>query len=284
MTKICTKCGDKLSFFESLSNSLCSSCRTQIKLEEESVKLEIINRIERIKQEVIGTKSINPQQIEILKNQGKANLINLYSALLIEFESDGELDKNELETLQQLQESLNLTNEEVKFEQRVMPYHYVYMIRNEGKLPNVKFGLVRGVSNPIIKKGEQVHFSSPVVLKEMQTTSLGYQGGSSGVSLRVMKGVNYRVGSSRGHVKKVQKWVATSTGQLMITNKRVFLHPFPGSKPINIPINKILSYNCFENGVEIYKDGREKGYFFETKNTSAPEIIGMCLGFLCENL
>jgi hypothetical protein len=70
---------------------------------------------------------------------------------------------------------------------------------------------------------------------------------------------------------------------LLLTNKRVFLHPSPNCKPLSIPLNKVLSYNCFANGIEIYKDGREKGYFFETINEGASEIIGMCLGFMYEN-
>jgi hypothetical protein len=53
---------------------------------------------------------------------------------------------------------------------------------------------------------------------------------------------------------------------------------------MSIPLNKVLSYNCFKNGIEIYKEGREKGYFVETATEGAPEIIGMCLGFLLEDL
>ena len=60
MAKICTICGNKLSFFESLSNLLCNSCRTQLKAQEESAKLEIINRSEETKQEFRPILDKNP--------------------------------------------------------------------------------------------------------------------------------------------------------------------------------------------------------------------------------
>jgi hypothetical protein len=287
MAKVCKRCGKKLSLFSGFVDSLCKDCNKEIKAEvlekDKPEQIEKIKMLEEIKLEILRTKSINQRQIGILKNQDKKKLIKLYSDLFVEFESDEELDKNELETLQDLEESLSLTHEEVDFEQRVLPYHYVYMIKNEGKLPKVNLKCETGFTKPILKANEEIHFWMPAILNEMKTVNLGYQGGSSGISIRAMKGVSFRVGACRGHVNKAQKSVTTSMGHLMITNKRIMLHPLPGNKPVSIPLNKILSYNCFENGVEIYKEGREKGFFFGTNKSSAPEIIGMCLGFLCEN-
>ncbi len=96
----------------------------------------------------------------------------------------------------------------------------------------------------------------------MKTINLGYRGGSQGVSIPIVKGVRYRVGSHRGHIVKEDKLVETSQGVLIVTNKRLFLHPFPGHKPVSIPVNKILSYSCYRNGLEVYKEGRWKGGSF----------------------
>jgi hypothetical protein len=37
---------------------------------------------------------------------------------------------------------------------------------------------------------------------------------------------------------------------------------------VGIPFNKVLSYNCYNNGLEVYKEGCEKGYFFSVKENS----------------
>ena len=47
-----------------------------------------------------------------------------------------------------------------------------------------------------------------------------------------------------------------------------------------MPRNKMLSYNCYNNGIEVYKEGRERGHFFSGKDSGAVELFGICLGFL----
>jgi len=132
----------------------------------------------------------------------------------------------------------------------------------------------------MFRKGEVVHYDHEATLKEIRTVNLGYKGGSRGVSFRVMKGVYYRVGAHRGHVVKEERLVPTSAGILVVTNKRIILQPAPGYKPVSIPLKKVLSYSCYNNGIEVFKEGREKGYFFSVKDSGAVEIFGICLSFL----
>jgi len=49
---------------------------------------------------------------------------------------------------------------------------------------------------------------------------------------------------------------------------------------VSILLNKVLSYNSYSNGFEVYKEGREKEYFFSMKDSGAVELFGICLGFL----
>ena len=111
-----------------------------------------------------------------------------------------------------------------------------------------------------------------------------YVGGSQGVSFRIAKGVRYHVGGSRGHLVKDEHYVVTSAGSFIITNQRVLLRPSAGNKPVSIDLKKILSYNCYENGLIIYKDGREKGFLFVLDKPIYYEVAGMCLGFLTANI
>jgi len=49
---------------------------------------------------------------------------------------------------------------------------------------------------------------------------------------------------------------------------------------VSIPFNKVLSYNCYNNGIEVCKERHENGYFFSVKDSRAVELFGLCLGFL----
>lgn len=269
MSRFCTGCGKKLSFLGGIrGQELCKDCEAAAKAEVAAAEAALL-----------GRKSCTEQQLEVLRKQDRESLIRLYSTVYEAFEGDSELEEREIETLGRMQRAFRLTNEDVKFEERIRPYLYVNMIRKEARLPSVIVPSVAG-SQVILKKGEVAHFAHAAALKEAKSVSLGYRGGSHGVSFRIAKGVRYRVGSHRGHIVKEERLVETSRGLLVVTNKRLLLHPVAGQKPVSIPLNKILSYQCFDDGIAVYKEGREKPYLFETGNTV--EIFGLCLGHLLQ--
>lgn len=277
MAKFCQKCGKKLSFFA--RGVLCRDCEIAHKTELARIEAELAAELDKAEKEILATKDVAEQQLELLKKQNKNSLLKLYSKIYDQFESDKELEEQEINTLRKIQEAFNLTNKDVKFDERVRPYIYVNAIRKEGTLPTVNLQ-IEGGSPVVLKKGEVVHFADRSILKELKSVSLGYSGGSHGVSFRIAKGISYRVGAHRGHIVKEDRFVETSRGVLLITNQRLFLHPFAGHKPLNIPLNKILSYQCFNNGIEVYKERREKGYFFAVDKSGSVELFGLCLGHL----
>lgn len=283
MAKICKRCGVKLSFLQGVSGrTLCDQCSNLEKAKKEKVEAERKEKFNAFKSEIISSKVTLTDQIEFLKTFSKKDQLSLFNEVFESFESDGELDKNEIESLVIIKNDLGLDDKETRFGERIRPYLYVYSIKNDNSLPVIDIPPING-SNVVLKKGETAHFATSIILKEMKTVSLGYRGGSQGVSFRVMKGVSYRVGGHRGHVVKEDRLTETSRGVLILTNKRIILHPIQGKKAVNIQHPKVISYNCYENGVEVYKEGREKGFFFETFDSGSSEVIGICLGFIFEN-
>jgi hypothetical protein len=243
------------------------------------LKDEKFAELQNISNEIVKNKDITEQQIELLKKQDKELLIAIYSKVYEAFEANKELDENEINTLKKIQDIFNLSNDDVNFDDRVRPYIYVYSVKKEGALPTVNLR-IEGGSPVILKKDEVVHFADSAVLKEVKSVSLGYSGGSHGVSFPIGGGIRYRVGAHRGHIVREDRLLETSRGALLISNQRLFLQPSLGHKPLSIPLNKILSYQCFENGIEVYKEGREKGYFFSIDKSSSVELFGLCMGHL----
>lgn len=232
-----------------------------------------------IKSEILATKKIGNEQLTTLKSLDKCEAVNLFQDLYLAFIDNKELDQEEVNVLNTLKSISNLSNEDVNYQDNILPYLYVLAVRTNQPLPVVDVQ-ISGSGPVILKKDEKAHCVDNAVLKEIRSVSLGYEGGSRGVSFRIMKGVSYRIGSHRGHLKKEDQLVETSRGILFLTGKRLFFHPNPGNKPLSLPLGKIFSYNCFENGLEIYKDGREKGYFFVLAKKSSAEIFGICLAHL----
>ncbi|MCJ7744480.1 MAG: hypothetical protein MUO99_08020, partial [Dehalococcoidales bacterium] len=161
MAKFCEICGKKLSLFS--GGTICKECKVAREAEVARKKAELSAELSNIQGEIIRTKDVTEQQIEILKKQDRKNLVNLYSAVYTVFELDQELEEDELNTLKKIQDTFYLSNEEVSFDDRVRPYIYVYAIRKEGTLPTVNLKIVD--SSPVVlKKSEVVHFADKAVL------------------------------------------------------------------------------------------------------------------------
>ncbi len=79
-----------------------------------------------------------------------------------------------------------------------------------------------------------------------------FVGRSQGVSVRVMKGVYYRVGSFKGQPVMRQERVSLGIGTLYVTNMNLY---FAGSqKSVRIPYGKIISFEQFSNGIGVMRD------------------------------
>ena len=94
--------------------------------------------------------------------------------------------------------------------------------------------------------------------------------------------MRYRVGQSRGHIVEHDELLETSRGDLIVSNQRLFLNPFAGHKPLSVPLSKIASFHVYENGLEVWQDGKERPYLF-TLDRTASEICGLCLSRLLQS-
>lgn len=92
-----------------------------------------------------------------------------------------------------------------------------------------------------------------------------YEGRSSGVSVKIAKGVYYRTGAFRGHPIETPYMALIGTGLLALTNKHFyFSSPL---KSFRVPFSKIVSFTSFDDGIGFTKDGVSgKPQFFKTGN------------------
>ena len=119
-----------------------------------------------------------------------------------------------------------------------------------GQLPtNVKLGDV-----PILfQKGEQpIWLFNGVTLSRFRTRT-SYVGGSQGVSLRVMRGVYYRVGSSRGERVQTSELTEIGRGAVILTTRNLYF--VSSAAPARYQLAKIVSVEPFADGFSVTRDG-----------------------------
>jgi hypothetical protein len=119
--------------------------------------------------------------------------------------------------------------------------------------------LNEGVVSPRTTVGTQL----PVVLKKDETvlwifnqvtrceskTKVTYEGGSHGVSFRIMKGVSYRVGGSKGRRVENTALVQVGTGDLVVTSNSVYFIAGSGTKRMTLAT--IVSVHNYDDGIAV---------------------------------
>ena len=102
------------------------------------------------------------------------------------------------------------------------------------------------------QKGEQVVWAFLGAQFLEDKVRRQFVGGSRGVSIRVMKGVYYRVGAFKGHTIERTERVLVDTGALVVTQKNLY---FAGPrKALRVPFSKIISFEPFDDGIGILRE------------------------------
>lgn len=103
------------------------------------------------------------------------------------------------------------------------------------------------------KKGELILwcFNDVRLLEVKEFTH--FEGRSQGISLRVVKGVYYRVGAFKGTPVKHEQTVLVDTGVVALTQQAIY---FGGhQRSVHLPYAKIVSVVPYSDGIGLQKDG-----------------------------
>lgn len=93
-------------------------------------------------------------------------------------------------------------------------------------------------------------------------TRTSYQGRSSGVSLRVAKGVYYRIGQFQGNPVANTQIALLDTGMVAITNKHLY---FAGDfKSLRVRFDKVVSVTPYSDAIAIQRDDVTRLDIFKT--------------------
>lgn len=123
-----------------------------------------------------------------------------------------------------------------------------------------KNGFKSDFTGLVLQKGESQLFElASVGLTEYRSTGSSYQGGSQGVSVRIAKGLSYRVGASKGSlVRNPEELSMIDEGSVVFTDKRIV---FTGPKVSRSwEFAKLLDIQLGTNGqtVNISVSNRQK--------------------------
>lgn len=200
---------------------------------------------------------------EIRKIQRKA-LTKYYQEII----SDQKISEEERRSLEDLLNLFSLSTDEINFNQETFNKYYTLGLIEQGSLPSIAN---KDDLNIIFNANEILHFGASSELKKIKkvTKRINYSGWTA--SIKIMKGVRYRIGSIGVQTKTQEILDAEDTGILYITSQRI---GFKGNKKqFNILYNKILSFELFAEGLFIFKQGKETPYILTLDDYEVPLAI-----------
>lgn len=84
---------------------------------------------------------------------------------------------------------------------------------------------------------------------------------SGGFSFKVMKGVYYHTGRSKGHPVEHKYMERVAVGDLYVTNQNLIF--YSRVKGVKIPYKKLVGITPYSDGIEVLKDGNSKRIVFQ---------------------
>jgi len=141
-------------------------------------------------------------------------------------------------------------------------------------LARIEAGELPQITVPIhLARGEVCHFAaSSVAYKELRTVTkrVNYSGPTA--SVRLMKGLRWRVGSIS--VERVTQDVLTpvDTVEAYFTNRKVFLRG--ARKNTSVPLSKLAHFTVFSDGIQLEKHAGKDIYLIGSADW---ELAGACL-------
>jgi hypothetical protein len=198
------------------------------------------------------------QRIDAANKFVKECNIATYENRVNEYQKAQYMSSDDENSLQILKEYLDLNDSDVDHKRiDIETLKRITWIRN-GRLPIIQSGIQ-------LKKSEKCHCAASVNLVETKTRTRR-EGGVPGRSVRIGRGVSYRIPGIKGRPVHYTYDEVTDEGKLYITNSRII---FIGTKKTVTYSNiRVLILKNYSNAIEIKKDNQQKSKHFTFNNRS----------------
>ena len=260
MASICSVCGTKLPMLGRLTGaSLCRSCDAEAKQARQTATEDynqLLSQLTNAPERVAELQPLLSPVAERADLRGEQLTQLHYTALESLLEralDDDHLTADEEERINDIVNALDIAS---TFWTRFATWKpRVFVARcNDGRLP------VLPSPSIMLKKEEVAHMETDAALMK-EVVHREYVGGYSGMSFRVMKGVRFHTGGTRGKsVVTGTSLEVADTGTLTVTSQRAV---YTGARQtIEMAYAKLLNLNVFDDGVRFHLSNRKNPPLF----------------------
>lgn len=204
----------------------------------------------------------------LLQKTSAAN-IKCFNDSFVKLSTDETLDEKEISELESILNRFSLDINQIATFNDFLDLKYLCNL-NQGKLLEHKTEL-------ILKKDEVCYYFSNCSLVE-EKTDVQFVGAYSGISVKIVKGVYYKIGGSKGRrIENVHNEISDN-GNLFITNKRIIF--ISERKNFTYKVDDIIDLKIFQDAIAFVTEKQSKLKYFTFKDSYATEVITKVLSLM----
>lgn len=177
-----------------------------------------------------------------------------FNVLFKKLVDDGVISEKEHQSLHKVSTYIEQSSADFRLVQKDFNRFRLIGMIDEGNLPDLKSDSI-GVN---LKTSEVLHYAVPSSLIKLKkvTERINYSAVTG--SIRIAKGVHYRIGSIKPQAIRKEVAATDDTGYFWISSNRVGFKG--GRKHMNIPLDKLMSLEYVDGILKVFKDGKEAPY------------------------
>ncbi|MFH1252749.1 MAG: hypothetical protein V1664_00225 [Candidatus Uhrbacteria bacterium] len=181
--------------------------------------------------------------------------------------SDRKITDEEKKSLEELMDYFGVSQKDFNLDQKAFNKFYALGLIEKGIFPEIK----QHDLDIIFKKGEILHWGCQAVMKKYKKITNRVSYGGPVASIKIMKGLRYRVGSVNFSTSTSEHLVVEDSGAFWVTNQRL---GFRGKrKNFSFPFTKIHAFELTPTGLVISKEGKETPYIIGLDDYDVPCMI-----------
>ncbi len=146
--------------------------------------------------------------------------------------------------------------------------HYLLLMAGKGT-PH-EFDKSKMPLSIVYKNGEKLFFLHEAVNVKKKKKTVGVNFAGPVASIRICKGVKYRIGSINVQRQTVENYDDSDRGMFYITNMRI---GYLGKTQFSFNLNKLVSIQNGEAGLLLYKEGRQNPFMIALDDYDVPCTI-----------
>lgn len=180
---------------------------------------------------------------------------------------DSRITEAERKELVKIYSDLNLPTDNLAYNQSDFNKYYTLHLIDEGKLPTIDVPNL----NVNLSNDEKLHYVNKAFIVKNKSVTKSYNYSGFSASIKIAKGLRYRVGNVKINPQKVNVMMTDDAGTFYLTTEN--LGYIGLNKHFSIPYDKISSLDIRDGFLYLYKKGKEGPFIISMNDFELPLAI-----------